>query len=127
MMLEIRDVKKKFGETTVLDGISLDVKKGDVTAILGPSGSGKTTFLRCVNFLERADSGSMVFDGERYDLHSIRKAEIARVRKKTAFTPLRFISLPTRRPISRPDRVTRAKRSLLSRRNPSWRAQALSA
>ena len=85
MMLEIRDVKKKFGETTVLDGISLDVKKGDVTAILGPSGSGKTTFLRCVNFLERADSGSMVFDGERYDLHSIRKAEIARVRKKTAF------------------------------------------
>ena len=85
MMLEIRDVKKKFGETTVLDGICLDVKKGDVTAILGPSGSGKTTFLRCVNFLERADSGSMVFDGERYDLHSIRKAEIARVRKKTAF------------------------------------------
>ena len=85
MMLEIRDVKKKFGETTVLEGISLDVKKGDVTAILGPSGSGKTTFLRCVNFLERADSGSMVFDGERYDLHSIRKAEIARVRKKTAF------------------------------------------
>ena len=85
MMLEIRDVKKKFGETTVLDGISLNVKKGDVTAILGPSGSGKTTFLRCVNFLERADSGSMVFDGERYDLHSIRKAEIARVRKKTAF------------------------------------------
>ena len=85
MMLEIRDVKKKFGETTVLDGISLDVKKGDVTAILGPSGSGKTTFLRCVNFLERADSGSMVFDGEKYDLHDIRKAEIARVRKKTAF------------------------------------------
>ena len=85
MMLEIRDVKKKFGETTVLDGISLDVKKGDVTAILGPGGSGKTTFLRCVNFLERADSGSMVFDGEKYDLHDIRKAEIARVRKKTAF------------------------------------------
>ena len=85
MMLEIRDVKKKFGETTVLDGISLDVKKGDVTAILGPSGSGKTTFLRCVNFLERADSGSMVFDGEKYDLHDIRKAEIACVRKKTAF------------------------------------------
>ena len=85
MMLEIRDVKKKFGETTVLDGISLDVKKGDVTAMLGPSGSGKTTFLRCVNFLERADSGSMVFDGEKYDLHDIRKAEIACVRKKTAF------------------------------------------
>ena len=65
MMLEIRDVKKSFDGHTVLDGISLNVEKGDVTAILGPSGSGKTTFLRCLNFLERADSGTMVFDGEQ--------------------------------------------------------------
>ena len=85
MMLEIRDVKKSFGSHTVLDGIDLDVEKGDVTAILGPSGSGKTTFLRCLNFLERADSGSLVFDGEPFDLHTAKKAEIARVRKKTAF------------------------------------------
>ena len=85
MMLEIRDVKKSFGSHTVLDGIDLDVEKGDVTAILGPSGSGKTTFLRCLNFLERADSGSLVFDGEPFDLHAAKKAEIARVRKKTAF------------------------------------------
>ena len=85
MMLEIRDVKKSFGGQTVLDGISLDVEKGDVVAILGPSGSGKTTFLRCLNFLERADSGTMVFDGEQFDLRAARKAEIARIRKKTAF------------------------------------------
>ena len=85
MMLEIRDVKKAFDTHTVLDGIDLDVNKGDVTAILGPSGSGKTTFLRCLNFLERADSGTLVFDGEKFDLHAARKAEIARVRKKTAF------------------------------------------
>jgi cystine transport system ATP-binding protein/L-cystine transport system ATP-binding protein len=85
MMLEIRDVKKQFDGHTVLNGISLDVEKGDVTAILGPSGSGKTTFLRCLNFLERADSGTLVFDGEKFDLHTARKAEIARVRKKTAF------------------------------------------
>ena len=85
MMLEIRDVKKSFDGHTVLDGISLNVKKGDVTAILGPSGSGKTTFLRCLNFLERADSGTMVFDGEQFDLRAARKAEIARIRKKTAF------------------------------------------
>ena len=85
MMLQIRDVKKSFDGLTVLDGISLDVEKGDVTAILGPSGSGKTTFLRCLNFLERADSGTLVFDGEKFDLHTARKAEIARVRKKTAF------------------------------------------
>ena len=85
MMLEIRDVKKTFDGHTVLDGIDLNVEKGDVTAILGPSGSGKTTFLRCLNFLERADSGSLVFDGEPFDLHAAKKAEIAKVRKKTAF------------------------------------------
>ena len=85
MMLEIRDVKKAFDGHTVLDGISLNVEKGDVMAILGPSGSGKTTFLRCLNFLERADSGTMVFDGEQFDLRAARKAEIARIRKKTAF------------------------------------------
>ena len=85
MMLEIRDVKKSFEGHTVLEGIDLDVQKGDVTAILGPSGSGKTTFLRCLNFLERADSGTLVFDGERFDMHTAKKAEIARVRKKTAF------------------------------------------
>ena len=85
MMLDIRNVKKSFDGIRVLDGISLNVEKGDVTAILGPSGSGKTTFLRCLNFLERADSGTMVFDGEQFDLRAARKAEIARIRKKTAF------------------------------------------
>ena len=85
MMIQIRNVHKKFGDLTVLDGIDLDVEKGDVIAILGPSGSGKTTFLRCLNFLERADSGTMVFDGEKFDLNAARKQEIARIRKKTAF------------------------------------------
>ena len=85
MMLEIRDVKKSFGGQTVLDGISLDVEKGDVVAILGPSGSGKTTFLRCLNFLERADEGRLVFDGEPFDLHSTDKKDIARLRRKTGF------------------------------------------
>ena len=50
-MLEALDVRKQFDGHTVLDGISLKMEKGDVTAILGPSGSGKTTFLRCLNFL----------------------------------------------------------------------------
>jgi cystine transport system ATP-binding protein/L-cystine transport system ATP-binding protein len=85
MMLEIRDVQKKFGDTQVLRGVSLDVEKRDVVAILGPSGSGKTTFLRCLNFLERADAGHIVFDGEPFDLHTATKADIARIRKKTAF------------------------------------------
>ena len=85
MMLEIRDVQKKFGDLQVLRGVSLDVEKSDVVAILGPSGSGKTTFLRCLNFLERADAGKIVFDGEPFDLHTATKADIARIRKKTGF------------------------------------------
>ena len=85
MMLEIRDVRKMFDGLMVVDGINLDVEKGDVVAILGPSGSGKTTFLRCLNFLERADEGTIVFDGTRVDLYRAGKAEIASIRRKTAF------------------------------------------
>ncbi|MBQ1411736.1 MAG: amino acid ABC transporter ATP-binding protein, partial [Clostridia bacterium] len=68
-----------------LKGIDLTVDKGDVVAILGPSGSGKTTFLRCINFLERADAGEMVFDGETFDLAAVRRRDVARIRRKTAF------------------------------------------
>lgn len=81
-MLEIRNVKKRFDDVQVLDGISLDVEKGDVAAILGPSGSGKTTFLRCLNFLERADEGTIVFDGQKVDLHEASRVEISAIRKR---------------------------------------------
>ena len=84
-MLEIKNIKKSFGKTRVLCDVSLSVKKGDVIAILGPSGSGKTTLLRCLNFLEKADAGTMVFDGETIDMHKASKRTIARLRKKTAF------------------------------------------
>ncbi len=85
MMVEIRDVIKKFDNLSVLEGISFDVEKSDVVAILGPSGSGKTTLLRCLNFLERADAGTMVFDGRTFDLNKATRAEIADLRRKTAF------------------------------------------
>ncbi len=84
-MLEIRNLKKNFGQLEVLRGIDLSVEQGDVVAILGPSGSGKTTFLRCINFLERATDGSLTFDGKSFDLKRISKADILRLRKKTAF------------------------------------------
>ena len=102
-MLEIRNVQKTFrtyaksglfhrpgtqkvtSELPVLRGVNLTVEKGDVVAILGPSGSGKTTLLRCLNFLETADAGQLVFDGERFDLAHASRADIARLRKKTAF------------------------------------------
>lgn len=84
-MLDILNIKKSFGNLHVLKGVDLHVNKGDVVTILGPSGSGKTTLLRCINFLEQADEGTMVFDNEKLDLHSIKKKDILRIRKKTAF------------------------------------------
>ena len=84
-MLEVRNVQKSFGGTPVLAGIDLSVRQGDVVAVIGPSGSGKTTFLRCLNYLEKADDGVMTFDGERFSMNPIAKTDIARLRKKTAF------------------------------------------
>lgn len=59
VMVKCSQVHKSFGDLEVLKGVDLEVKKGEVVAILGPSGSGKTTFLRCINFLERGDAGTM--------------------------------------------------------------------
>ena len=84
-MLELRELKKSFGGTTVLQGVDLTVQQGDVIAVIGPSGSGKTTLLRCMNFLETADSGVLTFDGETLDLARTRKKDAARLRRKTAF------------------------------------------
>ena len=84
-MLEIHDIRKRFGDTEVLCGLDLSIEKGDVVSILGPSGSGKTTLLRCMNFLEKADEGSMIFDGESFSLKDISRKDVARLRKKTAF------------------------------------------
>ena len=84
-MLQIRNLRKCFDGLEVLKGVSLEVEKGDVVAILGPSGSGKTTFLRCINFLETADEGELIFDGEVIPLHGATRKDIGALRKKTAF------------------------------------------
>ncbi|WP_272938326.1 amino acid ABC transporter ATP-binding protein [Noviherbaspirillum denitrificans] len=64
LMIQARDIRKSFGQLEVLKGISLDVRKGDVVALIGPSGSGKSTFLRCLNHLEKIDSGHLAIEGE---------------------------------------------------------------
>ena len=85
MLFGVQNVRKSFEQTEVLKDVSLAVNKGDVVVILGPSGSGKTTFLRCLNFLERADGGTMDFHGTQLSLAEASDREIADVRKKTAF------------------------------------------
>ena len=63
-ILEIRALQKSFGALTVLKDISLDVEPGNVVSIIGPSGSGKSTLLRCATFLETADGGDILYDGQ---------------------------------------------------------------
>ncbi|MFG6673737.1 amino acid ABC transporter ATP-binding protein [Leuconostoc lactis] len=61
-MIEVKALRKKFNNHEVLKGVDLALQPGEVVTILGPSGSGKTTFLRCLNFLEQADSGAIKVD-----------------------------------------------------------------
>lgn len=63
-ILEVNNLKKSFGKTEVLKGISLSLEEGQVMSVIGSSGSGKTTLLRCINFLETADSGKIILDGD---------------------------------------------------------------
>lgn len=84
-MLEIRKLNKSFGSNKVLKSVDIKINQGEVVAILGPSGSGKTTLLRCISYLEKADSGSMIFDGLEYDMGHINKSSIHEIRMKLGF------------------------------------------
>lgn len=84
-MLQVEHIAKTFGERQVLEDVNLQVNQGDVVVILGPSGSGKTTFLRCLNHLEKADSGRLTLAGKTYDLAKLSKKDILEIRQKTSF------------------------------------------
>ncbi len=84
-MLEVKNLKKSFEGRNILRGIDISVEKGDVIAVIGPSGAGKTTLLRCMNYLEKADEGTMIFGSETYNMPKIQKKDILAIRKRTAF------------------------------------------
>lgn len=83
-MINIKKIHKKFDNVHVLKGIDLNVKKGEVVVIIGPSGSGKSTFLRCINYLEKPDSGIINVDDISIDAANPFKKDINSLRKSTA-------------------------------------------
>ena len=75
-ILEVNDLKKGFGETDVLKGVSFQLEQGQVLAIIGSSGSGKTTLLRCLNFLEQPDGGRIQVEGRTLTGDGLTEAQI---------------------------------------------------
>ncbi len=77
-LIRLRDVRKTFGAATVLDGISMCVRKGEVICIIGPSGAGKSTLLRCINALVPIDSGSIIVAGQEVNNPKLDKIALRR-------------------------------------------------
>jgi polar amino acid transport system ATP-binding protein len=100
-MVKAEGVHKSFGRLEVLKGITLTVNKGEVMCMLGPSGSGKSTFLRCINHLEKIDSGRLSVDGELVGyrqqgdkLYELRESEVAVERSRIGMVFQRFNLFP---------------------------------
>lgn len=112
-MVRVREVHKSFNDLQVLKGVSFDVARGEVLAIIGPSGSGKSTILRCLNFLEEHDQGEILIEGEPlgFVANSAGKrvrqseAEIARLRSNVGMVFQSFNLFPHRNVL---DNVTMA-------------------
>lgn len=90
-MIEVKDLKKQFGNLAVLKGISETIERGEKVVIIGPSGSGKSTFLRCLNLLERPTSGSIRFEGLEI---TDKKVDIDEVRQKMGMVFQHFNLFP---------------------------------
>jgi polar amino acid transport system ATP-binding protein len=100
-MVHAEQIVKRFGHLTVLNGVDLSVKRGQVVVIIGPSGSGKTTLLRCINHLEKIDSGRIYVDGQLVGYREVNgrivedsEAAIARMRSQVGFVFQRFNLFP---------------------------------
>jgi polar amino acid transport system ATP-binding protein len=100
-MVKAEGVHKRFGRVEVLKGITIEVQPGEVLCLLGPSGSGKSTFLRCINHLEKIDSGRLSVDGELVGyrqegekLHELRESEVARKRAEIGMVFQHFNLFP---------------------------------
>ena len=90
-IVEFKNVVKRFGDTTVLNGIDLTINKGEVVVIVGPSGSGKSTLLRCINVLETIEGGDIIVNG-----HSVRSssAQVRELRREAGMVFQQFNLFP---------------------------------
>ena len=75
-MIEVKNISKKFNNNVVLNGIDLNINKGDVVAIIGPSGTGKSTFLRCLNRLEKPETGSITIGDLNVDCRTVIRSRL---------------------------------------------------
>ena len=94
VMINIKNLTKKFGNNTILNNINGEVKKGQVICIIGPSGAGKSTFLRCLNQLEKPTSGSVEVEGT--DLTNLNEKGVQKVREKMGMVFQSFNLFPNK-------------------------------
>lgn len=91
-MIEVKGLKKSFGELEILKGIDTTINKGEKVVVIGPSGSGKSTFLRCLNRLEKPTSGKIIFEGK--DLTELSDRQLCAVREKMGMVFQHFHLFP---------------------------------
>ncbi|TKF16983.1 amino acid ABC transporter ATP-binding protein [Vibrio genomosp. F6] len=84
-MIKLTNIHKSFGDNEILKGIDLEIKQGEIIVVIGSSGTGKSTLLRCINFLEQANKGTISIDDIDVDTEKFTKAEILALRRKTGF------------------------------------------
>lgn len=89
-MIKITNLTKAFSGQKVLDGLNVDIQKGEVLALVGASGAGKSTFLRSLNYLEKADYGSISIDDFKVDFQTISKEDVLVLRRKLAMVFQQF-------------------------------------
>jgi polar amino acid transport system ATP-binding protein len=120
-MVKLEGVRKSFGDNVVLDGIDLDVSRGEVLVIIGPSGSGKSTLLRCVNLLEPIQAGNIYLEGEEI---TRKGADVTAVRQRIGIVFQQFNLFPH---LTAMDNLTLAARRIrkMRRRDAETRAREL--
>jgi len=121
-ILEVKDIHKSFGKTSVLNGVSFSMEKGEVISILGSSGSGKTTLLRCINFLTKPDSGQIFLDGELLYDASLPQPSSSEMRQKQLNFGLVFQDFNLFPQYSVIDNVTLAPK-LHAKKSPDFKAK----